>query len=120
MKGKEVRFGIAASGLWATATTAAPNGSVSSVNSIHDSYTPLGGLVPMVLIQLGEVFFGGVGSGLYGMLIFTVLAVFVAGLMTRSGARTRTTSCWSPCTARPLGRAMAETKGFVSKTTLTP
>ncbi|MEN6493400.1 MAG: potassium-transporting ATPase subunit KdpA, partial [Thermoguttaceae bacterium] len=64
--------------LWATATTAASNG---SVNSMHDSYTPLGGLVPMWLMQLGEVIFGGVGSGLYGMLVFALIAVFVAGLM---------------------------------------
>lgn len=78
MEGKEVRFGIANSALWATATTAASNG---SVNSMHDSYTPLGGLAPMWLMQLGEVIFGGVGSGLYGMLIFAIIAVFVAGLM---------------------------------------
>jgi K+-transporting ATPase ATPase A chain len=78
MEGKEVRFGIANSALWATATTAASNG---SVNSMHDSYTPLGGLVPMWLMQLGEVVFGGVGSGLYGMLAFAIIAVFVAGLM---------------------------------------
>ena len=78
MEGKEVRFGIANSALWATATTAASNG---SVNSMHDSYTPLGGAVPMFLMQLGEVVFGGVGSGLYGMLIFAILAVFIAGLM---------------------------------------
>jgi potassium-transporting ATPase potassium-binding subunit len=78
MEGKEVRFGTAASALWATATTAASNG---SVNSMHDSFSPLGGLVPMWLIQLGEVVFGGVGSGLYGMLAFVVIAVFVAGLM---------------------------------------
>jgi K+-transporting ATPase ATPase A chain len=78
MEGKELRFGIAQSSLWATATTAASNG---SVNSMHDSYTPLGGLVPMWLIQLGEVIFGGVGSGLYGMLVFALIAVFVAGLM---------------------------------------
>ncbi len=78
MEGKEVRFGIANSALWATATTAASNG---SVNSMHDSYTPLGGLVPMWLMQLGEVIFGGVGSGLYGMLVFAIIAVFVAGLM---------------------------------------
>jgi len=78
MEGKEVRFGIANSALWATATTAASNG---SVNAMHDSFTPLGGLVPMSLIQLGEVIFGGVGSGLYGMLMFVVVAVFVAGLM---------------------------------------
>jgi potassium-transporting ATPase potassium-binding subunit len=78
MEGKEARFGIATSALWATATTAASNG---SVNSMHDSYTPLGGLVPMWLMQLGEVVFGGVGSGLYGMLVFAIIAVFVAGLM---------------------------------------
>jgi K+-transporting ATPase ATPase A chain len=78
MEGKEVRFGIANSALWASATTAASNG---SVNSMHDSYTPLGGLVPMWLMQLGEVVFGGVGSGLYGMLMFAVVAVFIGGLM---------------------------------------
>ena len=78
MEGKEVRFGIANSTLWATATTSASNG---SVNSMHDSYTPLGGLVPMWLMQLGEVVYGGVGSGLYGMLMFAIVAVFVAGLM---------------------------------------
>ena len=78
MEGKEVRFGIANSALWATATTSASNG---SVNSMHDSYTPMGGLVPMWLIQLGEVVYGGVGSGLYGMLMFAIVAVFVAGLM---------------------------------------
>jgi K+-transporting ATPase ATPase A chain len=78
MEGKEVRFGIVNSALWASATTAASNG---SVNSMHDSYTPLGGLVPMWLIQLGEVVYGGVGSGLYGMVLFVFLAVFAAGLM---------------------------------------
>ncbi|HNW62102.1 MAG TPA: potassium-transporting ATPase subunit KdpA [Piscinibacter sp.] len=78
MEGKETRFGIAASTLFATITTAA---SCGAVNSMHDSYTPLGGLVPMVLIQLGEVVFGGVGSGLYGMLFFAIMAVFIAGLM---------------------------------------
>ncbi len=78
MEGKEVRFGIANSALWATATTAASNG---SVNSMHDSYTPIGGLVPMWMIQLGEVVYGGVGSGLYGMVVFAIVAVFVAGLM---------------------------------------
>lgn len=78
MEGKEVRFGIANSALWASATTAASNG---SVNSMHDSYTPLGGLVPMWFMQLGEVVFGGVGSGLYGMLMFAVVAVFIGGLM---------------------------------------
>jgi K+-transporting ATPase ATPase A chain len=78
MEGKEVRFGIANSALWAAATTAASNG---SVNSMHGSYTPLGGLVPLALMQLGEVVFGGVGSGLYGMLMFAIVAVFIAGLM---------------------------------------
>lgn len=78
MEGKEVRNGITQSTLWATATTAASNG---SVNSMHDSYTPLGGLVPMWLMQLGEVVFGGVGSGLYGMLAFAIIAVFIGGLM---------------------------------------
>ncbi|HKW13646.1 MAG TPA: potassium-transporting ATPase subunit KdpA [Candidatus Krumholzibacteria bacterium] len=78
MEGKEVRFGITNSALWATATTAASNG---SVNAMHDSFMPLGGLVPMWLMQLGEVVFGGVGSGLYGMLMFAIVAVFIAGLM---------------------------------------
>jgi K+-transporting ATPase ATPase A chain len=78
MEGKETRFGIASSALWATATTAASNG---SVNAMHDSFTPLGGLVPLWLMQLGEIVFGGVGSGLYGMLMFAVVAVFIAGLM---------------------------------------
>ncbi len=78
MEGKETRNGIGASALWAVATTSASNG---SVNSMHDSYTPLGGMVPMLMIQLGEVVFGGVGSGLYGMLVFAIMAVFIAGLM---------------------------------------
>jgi K+-transporting ATPase ATPase A chain len=78
MEGKEVRFGIAASGLFATITTAV---SCGAVNAMHDSFTPLGGLVPMWLMQLGEVVFGGVGAGLYGMLMFAIVAVFVAGLM---------------------------------------
>ncbi|MBK8588389.1 MAG: potassium-transporting ATPase subunit KdpA [Sandaracinaceae bacterium] len=78
MEGKEVRFGITNSALWATATTAASNG---SVNAMHDSFTPLGGLVPMWLMQLGEIVFGGVGSGLYGMLMYAIIAVFIAGLM---------------------------------------
>jgi K+-transporting ATPase ATPase A chain len=78
MEGKEARFGIVNSALWATETTAASNG---SVNSMHDSYTPMGGLYPMVLIQLGEVIFGGVGSGLYGMLVLAIITVFIAGLM---------------------------------------
>jgi len=78
MEGKETRFGIANSALWATATTAASNG---SVNAMHDSFTPLGGLVPMWLIQLGEVIYGGVGSGLYGMIVFAIVGVFIAGLM---------------------------------------
>ncbi len=78
MEGKEVRFGVPNSALWATATTAASNG---SVNAMHDSFTPLGGLIPLVMMHFGEVIFGGVGSGLYGMLIFVIVAVFVAGLM---------------------------------------
>jgi len=78
MEGKEVRFGIAASSLFAAVTTAA---SCGAVNAMHDSFTPLGGMVPMVLMQLGEVVFGGVGTGLYSMLIFAILAVFIAGLM---------------------------------------
>ncbi len=78
MEGKEVRFGIANSALFATATTDA---SCGAVNSMHDSYTPLGGMVPLVNIMLGEVIFGGVGSGLYGILVFVILAVFIAGLM---------------------------------------
>src|SRR5882762_9854670 len=69
MEGKDVRFGIVNSALWATATTAASNG---SVNAMHDSFTPLGGLAPLALIQLGEIIFGGVGSGLYGMLVFAI------------------------------------------------
>jgi K+-transporting ATPase ATPase A chain len=78
MEGKEVRYGIANSVLWATATTDASNG---SVNSMHDSYTPLGGLVPLTNILLGEVIFGGVGAGMYGVLVMIVLSVFLAGLM---------------------------------------
>jgi len=78
MEGKEVRFGIVNSTLWATATAASGNG---SVNAMLDSFTPIGGLVPLALIQLGEVVFGGVGSGLYGMLVYVIIAVFVAGLM---------------------------------------
>jgi len=78
MEGKEVRFGPVNSALWATVTTAASNG---SVNSMHDSFTPLGGMVTLVMMMFGEVIFGGVGSGLYGMLIFVIVAVFVAGLM---------------------------------------
>lgn len=78
MEGKEVRFGVVNSSIWATVTTAASNG---SVNAMHDSFSPLGGLVPMWMMLLGEVVFGGVGSGLYGMLAFVVIAVFVAGLM---------------------------------------
>ncbi|MBI4633320.1 MAG: potassium-transporting ATPase subunit KdpA [Deltaproteobacteria bacterium] len=78
MEGKEARFGIVNSALWATATTAASNG---SVNAMHDSFTPVGGMVPLCLMQLGEVIFGGVGSGLYGMLVFAIITVFIAGLM---------------------------------------
>jgi K+-transporting ATPase ATPase A chain len=78
MEGKEVRFGIADSSAWAVVTTSASNG---SVNSMHDSYTPIGGLAPLVMIHLGEVVFGGVGSGLYVMLVFAIVTVFIAGLM---------------------------------------
>jgi potassium-transporting ATPase potassium-binding subunit len=78
MEGKEVRFGIPASVLFATVTTDA---SCGAVNAMHDSFTPLGGMVPLVNIMLGEVIFGGVGAGLYGMLVFVILAVFIAGLM---------------------------------------
>jgi len=78
MEGKEVRFGVGNSALWAAATTAASNG---SVNAMHDSFTPLGALAPMLQMQIGEIVFGGVGSGLYGMLVFVVLTVFLAGLM---------------------------------------
>ena len=78
MEGKETRFGITASSLFAVITTAA---SCGAVNAMHDSFTPLGGMVPMVMMQLGEVVFGGTGTGLYGMLIFAILAVFIAGLM---------------------------------------
>jgi K+-transporting ATPase ATPase A chain len=78
MEGKEVRFGIANSTLWATATTAASNG---SVNAMHDSFTPLGGMIPMGMIALGEIIYGGVGSGLYGVLLYVIVAVFIAGLM---------------------------------------
>jgi potassium-transporting ATPase potassium-binding subunit len=78
LEGKEMRFGVATSALFATVTTGA---SCGAVNSMHDSFTPIGGLVPLVNIQLGEVIFGGVGAGLYGMLVFVILAVFIAGLM---------------------------------------
>lgn len=78
MEGKEVRFGIVNSALWATITT---DTSCGAVNSMHDSYTPLGGLIPLLNIQIGEIIFGGVGSGLYGMLVMAVLSVFIAGLM---------------------------------------
>jgi potassium-transporting ATPase potassium-binding subunit len=78
MEGKEVRFGIANSALWATVTT---DTSCGAVNGMHDSYTPLGGMIPMINMQLGEVVYGGVGSGLYGMLVFAILSVFIAGLM---------------------------------------
>ncbi len=78
MEGKEARFGVTNSALWAVVTTSASNG---SVNAMHDSFTPVGGMIPMWLMQLGEVIYGGVGSGLYGMLVFAIVAVFVAGLM---------------------------------------
>src|SRR5205807_5212546 len=78
MEGKEVRFGIANTALWATVTTDA---SCGAINGWHDSFTPLGGLVPLVNIQLGEVVFGGVGAGMYGVLVYIILSVFIAGLM---------------------------------------
>ena len=78
MEGKEVRFGVTNSALWATATTATSNG---SVNSMHDSFMPLAGLAPLLLLHIGEVIYGGVGSGLYGMFVFVIIAVFVGGLM---------------------------------------
>jgi K+-transporting ATPase ATPase A chain len=78
MEGKEVRFGVARSALFATVTTATSTG---AVNAMHDSFTPLGGLVPLFMMQFGEVILGGVGSGLYGMLVFAIIAVFIAGLM---------------------------------------
>jgi potassium-transporting ATPase potassium-binding subunit len=78
MEGKEVIHGVGTSSLWSVATTAASNG---SVNAMHDSFTPLGGMIPMFMMQLGEIIFGGVGSGLYGMLAFVILTVFIAGLM---------------------------------------
>ena len=78
MEGKETRLGIVNSALWAVATTCASNG---SVNAMHDSFTPIGGMIPMWLMELGEVIFGGVGSGLYGMIIYALIAVFIAGLM---------------------------------------
>jgi K+-transporting ATPase ATPase A chain len=78
MEGKEIRHGIAPSALWAVATTAASNG---SVNAMHDSFTPLGGMIPIIMMQLGEIIYGGVGSGLYGMLLMVIVAMFVAGLM---------------------------------------
>lgn len=118
MEGKEARFGIVNSTMWAVATTAASNG---SVNSMHDSFTPLGGLVPMWLIQLGEVIFGGVGSGLYGMLVFALVAVFIAGLMVgrtpeylgkKIGAfeiKMAMLAIFFPCTIVLVGTAMAVT-----------
>ena len=78
MEGKETRFGIANSALFATVTTAA---SCGAINGWHDSFTPIGGMVPLVNIMLGEVIFGGVGAGMYGMLVFVILSVFIAGLM---------------------------------------
>ena len=78
MEGKETRFGITASALFAVITTAA---SCGAVNAMHDSFTPLGGMIPLANIGLGEVIFGGVGAGLYGILIYAVLAIFIAGLM---------------------------------------
>ncbi|MCZ3030533.1 potassium-transporting ATPase subunit KdpA, partial [Acinetobacter baumannii] len=78
MEGKEVRFGIVASSLFAVVTTAA---SCGAVNAMHDSFTALGGMIPLINMQLGEIIIGGVGAGLYGMLIFVIISIFVAGLM---------------------------------------
>jgi potassium-transporting ATPase potassium-binding subunit len=116
MEGKELRFGQAQSALWIAATTAASNG---SVNAMHDSLTPLGGLVPLVLMQLGEVIFGGVGSGLYGLLAFAIVAVFVAGQMVgrspeylgkKIGAyemKMATLAILAPCVTVLVGTALA-------------
>ena len=127
IEGKEVRHGISASALWAVATTAASNG---SVNSMHDSYSPLGGMAPMVLMQLGEVVFGGVGSGLYGLLMFAIVAVFIAGLMVGRTPellgkkieayemKMATITILVPCLATLLGTALAcmadETSGAMA------
>ncbi len=116
MEGKELRFGLAQSAIWVAATTAASNG---SVNAMHDSLTPLGGLVPLVLMQIGEVIFGGVGSGLYGLLAFAVVAVFVAGMLVgrtpeylgkKIGAyemKLASLAILAPCFAVLLGTALA-------------
>jgi len=84
MEGKETRFGTALSSLWAVWTTGTSNG---SVNAMHDSFTPLGGMMPLFMIQLGEILPGGVGSGLYGIVLYAILAMFVAGLMVGRNAR---------------------------------
>lgn len=129
MEGKETRFGIVNSSLWAVATTAASNG---SVNSMHDSYTPLGGLVPLWLMQLGEVIFGGVGSGLYGMLMFAIVAVFLSGLMVgrtpeylgkKIGAfemKMASLAILFPCAMVLVGTAMAVVSAFGRATIFNP
>jgi len=129
MEGKEVRFGISASSLWATTTTAASNG---SVNAMHDSFTPLGGLAPMVLIGYGEVVFGGVGSGLYGMLMFAIVAVFIAGLMVGRTPeylgkkieayemKMASVAILVPCAATLVGVALACLSGETSKALANP
>jgi potassium-transporting ATPase potassium-binding subunit len=116
MEGKEVRFGISPSATWSVVTTSASNG---SVNSMHDSYTPIGGMIPMWMMQLGEVIFGGVGCGLYGMLMFVIVAVFIAGLMVgrtpeylgkKIGAfemKMASLAILAPCMAVLLGTAVA-------------
>ncbi len=106
MEGKEVRFGVANSALFATVTTDA---SCGAINSWHDSFTPLGGLVPLVNIMLGEVIFGGVGAGLYGMLVFVILSVFIAGLMVGRtpeylGKKSRRTTCRWRCSSCSCSR----------------
>jgi K+-transporting ATPase ATPase A chain len=129
LEGKEVRFGLAQTAIWAASTTAASNG---SVNSMHDSLTPMGGLVPMVLMQLGEVIFGGVGSGLYGLLVFAIVAVFVAGLMVgrtpeylgkKIGAfemKMASLAILAPCVAVLLGTAVAAALGVGRAGVLNP
>jgi K+-transporting ATPase ATPase A chain len=94
MEGKEVRFGIANSALFATVTTDA---SCGAVNSMHDSFMPLGGMVPLANILLGEIVFGGVGAGMYGMLVFVVVTVFIAGLMGTWARKSRHTTCRCRC-----------------------
>ena len=140
MEGKETRFGIAATSLFATVTTAA---SCGAVNGMHDSFNAMGGVTPMLQMQLGEVVYGGVGSGLYGMLAFAVLAVFIAGLMIGRtpeylGKKIEAydmkmvsivilaTRCWCwaaprwPCRSAPARRACSILASTVSRKSCTP